>query len=55
MRLVECLSTFAGLLGYALVGWTWIDSVAGFVIAAFAIWEGRETWEGELVSDDEND
>jgi divalent metal cation (Fe/Co/Zn/Cd) transporter len=49
------VSTFAGLLGYALVGWTWIDPVAGFVIAAFAIWEGREAWEGELVSDDEHD
>jgi hypothetical protein len=34
------VSTFAGLLGYALVGWTWIDPVAGFVIAAFAIWPG---------------
>jgi hypothetical protein len=31
-----------------------IDPVAGFVIAVFAIWEGREAWEGELASD-END
>jgi divalent metal cation (Fe/Co/Zn/Cd) transporter len=49
------VSTFAGLLGYALAGWTWIDPVAGFVIAAFAIKEGREAWEGELVCDDEDD
>jgi hypothetical protein len=32
-----------------VVGWTWIDPVAGFVIAAFAILEGKEAWEGELV------
>jgi divalent metal cation (Fe/Co/Zn/Cd) transporter len=41
-------STFAGLLAYSLLGWTWLDAVAGFVIAAFAISEGREAWEGDL-------
>lgn len=46
------VSTFAGLLAFALVGWTWIDPVAGFVIAAFAVMEGKEAWEGELVEDD---
>jgi divalent metal cation (Fe/Co/Zn/Cd) transporter len=48
------VSTFAGLLGFALVGWTWIDPVAGFVIAAFALMEGKEAWEGELVEDDDD-
>jgi divalent metal cation (Fe/Co/Zn/Cd) transporter len=47
------VSTFAGLVAYALVGWTWLDPVAGFVIAAFAIKEGKEAWEGELVCDDD--
>lgn len=46
------VSTFVGLLAYSLVGWTWLDSVAGFVIAYFAVREGREAWEGELVCDD---
>ena len=46
-------STFVGLLAFALVGWTWIDSVAGFVIAYFAIREGHEAWEGELFCDDD--
>ena len=46
------VSTFAGLVGFAVLGWTWIDAVAGFVIAGFAITEGREAWEGELVCDD---
>jgi divalent metal cation (Fe/Co/Zn/Cd) transporter len=47
------VSTFAGLVAYAMVGWTWLDPVAGFVIAAFAIKEGKEAWEGELVCDDD--
>ncbi|GAB3314463.1 cation transporter [Geodermatophilus aquaeductus] len=49
------ISTLLGLALYALVGWTWLDPVAGFVIAAFAIHEGREAWEGELVEDDDDD
>jgi divalent metal cation (Fe/Co/Zn/Cd) transporter len=48
------VSTFAGLLGFALVGWTWIDPVAGFVIAGFAISEGKEAWEGELTCHDDH-
>ena len=46
------ISTLVGLGLYAVVGWTWLDPVAGFVIAAFAVHEGREAWEGELVDDD---
>ncbi|MGH3431458.1 MAG: cation transporter [Thermocrispum sp.] len=46
------VSTFVGLLAFALAGWTWIDPIAGFVIALFAINEGREAWHGELVCDD---
>lgn len=49
------ISTLLGLGLYGLVGWTWLDPVAGFVIAAFAIHEGREAWEGELVEDDDDD
>jgi divalent metal cation (Fe/Co/Zn/Cd) transporter len=48
------VSTFAGLVGFALGGATWIDSVAGFVIAWFAIREGREAWEGESDDDDDD-
>ena len=47
------VSTFVGLAAYSLVGWTWFDAVGGFVIAYFAIREGREAWEGELVCDDD--
>jgi divalent metal cation (Fe/Co/Zn/Cd) transporter len=49
------VSTFAGLMAYALAGWTWIDPVAGFIIAAFAVMEGKEAWEGELTCDDGRD
>ncbi|MGY1914188.1 cation diffusion facilitator family transporter [Blastococcus sp. SYSU DS0973] len=42
------VSTLVGLGLYSLVGWTWLDPVAGFVIAVFAVMEGREAWEGEL-------
>jgi divalent metal cation (Fe/Co/Zn/Cd) transporter len=47
------VSTFASLLAFALVGWAWLDPVAGFVIAVFALVEGKEAWEGELVEDDD--
>jgi divalent metal cation (Fe/Co/Zn/Cd) transporter len=52
-RLCALLSvtTFIALLIYLFVGWTWLDPVAGFVIAVFAVIEGREAWEGELVED----
>ncbi|MGX5359045.1 cation transporter [Kocuria sp. KH4] len=49
------VSTLAGLIVYALTGAAWMDPVAGFVIAAFAIMEGREAWEGELVEEDDDD
>jgi divalent metal cation (Fe/Co/Zn/Cd) transporter len=42
------VSTLAGLVLYAITGAAWLDPVAGFVIALFAINEGREAWEGEL-------
>jgi divalent metal cation (Fe/Co/Zn/Cd) transporter len=44
-------ATLVGLLLYTLTGAPWLDPVAGFVIALFAIHEGREAWEGELVED----
>lgn len=45
------ISTLAGLSLFALTGAAWLDPVAGFVIAAFAINEGREVWEGELAEE----
>ena len=48
------VSTLAGLAGFAAFGLSWIDPLAGFVIAYFAVREGREAWEGELVCEDED-
>jgi divalent metal cation (Fe/Co/Zn/Cd) transporter len=45
------ISTLLGLALFQLTGAAWLDSVAGFVIAAFAIHEGREAWAGELVEE----
>ena len=36
-----------GLLLNATLGWTWADPVAGLVIAAVAVREGRAAWRGE--------
>jgi divalent metal cation (Fe/Co/Zn/Cd) transporter len=46
------VSTLLGLILYAITGATWIDAVAGFIIAVFAINEGREAWHGELDEDE---
>jgi divalent metal cation (Fe/Co/Zn/Cd) transporter len=48
------VSTLAGLVAYATIGWAWIDPAGGFVIAAFALKEGREAWEGELACADDD-
>ena len=36
-----------GLLLNSLLGWSWADPVAGLVIAAVAVREGRQAWRGE--------
>lgn len=41
------ISTLVGVGLYALTGAAWLDPVAGFVIALFAVREGREAWEGQ--------
>ena len=36
-----------GLVLNATLGWSWADPLAGLVIAAVAVREGRETWRGK--------
>ena len=48
------VSTLGGLIIFALTGAAWVDPVAGFIIAVFAIHEGKEAWEGELVENDDD-
>jgi divalent metal cation (Fe/Co/Zn/Cd) transporter len=40
-------AVLVGLLANTLVGWWWLDPVIGLGIAAWAIWEGVESWPGE--------
>lgn len=49
------LSTLIALIVFAVTGAAWLDPVAGFVIALFAINEGRGAWEGELDDHHEDD
>jgi divalent metal cation (Fe/Co/Zn/Cd) transporter len=49
------VSTLLGVGLYELTGAAWLDPVAGFVIAGFAIHEGKEAWEGELVEGESTD
>ena len=36
-----------GLVLNATLGWAWADPIAGLVIAAVAVKEGRDAWRGE--------
>ncbi|GGU07121.1 cation diffusion facilitator family transporter [Nocardioides albus] len=39
-----------GLVLNATLGWSWADPIAGLVIAAVAVKEGRDAWRGEACS-----
>jgi divalent metal cation (Fe/Co/Zn/Cd) transporter len=41
------VALLVGLLANALAGWWWADPVAALVIAAVALKEGRDTWQGD--------
>lgn len=36
-----------GLLANLLLGWSWADPIAALVIAAVAVKEGRDAWQGK--------
>jgi hypothetical protein len=40
-------AVLAGLIGNSLWGWWWLDPIAGLVVAAVAVKEGREAWRGD--------
>lgn len=46
------VSTLLGVGLFQITGASWLDPVAGFVIAAFALREGLEAWKGELLETD---
>src|SRR5665647_3544300 len=49
---VLSLATLIGVGANAVFGWWWADPLAGLAVVYFAIREGREAWEGELLDDD---
>lgn len=49
------ISTLIGVGLFMLTGLAWLDPIAAFVIALFAIHEGREAWNGELVEEEDED
>jgi Predicted Co/Zn/Cd cation transporters len=44
------VALLVGLGANALLGWWWADPLAGLVIAAAAVQEGREAWRGEAAA-----
>lgn len=40
-------AVLVGLIANSLWGWWWVDPLAGLVVAAMAVREGREAWLGE--------
>lgn len=43
-------AVLTGLVLNGVFGWWWADAVAGLVIAAFALREGREAWRGDACA-----
>jgi len=41
------VALLVGLVSNAVAGWWWADPAAALVIAAFALYEGRESWRGQ--------
>ena len=44
------VAVLAGLALNSIFGWAWADSVAALFIAAFAIREGIEAWQGDTCA-----
>jgi len=40
-------AVLAGLMGNALLGWWWLDPLAGLAVAGVAVREGIDAWRGE--------
>ncbi len=47
-------AVLAGLLANTALGWWWLDPAIALVIAAMAVHEGRETWEGHEEGEHEH-
>lgn len=47
MCAAQAAAVLIGLAALAIFGWTWIDPVIGLALAGWAIYEGRQAWQGK--------
>lgn len=48
---ISAAAVLVSILANALVGWWWLDPIAGLGIAGLALRESREAWAGEVCAD----
>jgi divalent metal cation (Fe/Co/Zn/Cd) transporter len=48
---ISAAAVLLSILANAVLGWWWLDPIAGLGIAGLAVHEGREAWAGEVCAD----
>jgi divalent metal cation (Fe/Co/Zn/Cd) transporter len=48
---LSAAAVLVSILANAVLGWWWLDPVAGLGIAGVAVREGREAWDGEVCAE----
>jgi divalent metal cation (Fe/Co/Zn/Cd) transporter len=48
---ISATAVLVSILANTVLGWGWLDPIAGLGIAALAVHEGREAWAGEVCAD----
>jgi divalent metal cation (Fe/Co/Zn/Cd) transporter len=48
---ISAAAVLASILANTVLGWWWLDPIAGLGIAGIAVHEGREAWAGEVCAD----
>jgi divalent metal cation (Fe/Co/Zn/Cd) transporter len=48
---ISAAAVLVSILANTVLGWWWLDPIAGLGIAALAVHEGREAWAGEVCAD----
>jgi len=48
---ISAAAVLLSILANAVLGWWWLDPIAGLGIAGIAVHEGREAWAGKVCAD----
>jgi divalent metal cation (Fe/Co/Zn/Cd) transporter len=48
---ISAVAVLLSILANAVLGWWWLDPIAGLGIAGIAVHEGREAWAGKVCAD----